>query len=163
MKIENNPLLPLGQEEIRRKTAQTATDAFNALLNEEMQGATGQSASGLPVTGTGQSAAALALQLQSAQLLQATENTANTGEAEVVNMLDGLLNQWDSYALTLAAPQGDLRSAYGILENMSSELKALKASAPGLTQGNGTLSSLFNELEVLATTETFKFNRGDYL
>ena len=74
-----------------------------------------------------------------------------------------MLNQWDNYAQSLgdASESGGLRQAYGMLEGIAGEVRGLKEDAATLESHPG-LKSLVDELDVLATVEQFKFNRGDY-
>ncbi len=73
------------------------------------------------------------------------------------------MDKFESYANTLREPsQGNLRDAYNTLEDVASHVQTLKTQSGSLLEQNSNLASIINELEVLATTEKFKFNRGDY-
>ncbi len=83
------------------------------------------------------------------------------------NTLDnasGTLDLWDSYEKTLESASGSngLRDAYSILENIGAHISQLKSSAESLKSNDFGLNSLINELDIMATTERIKFNRGDY-
>ncbi len=80
--------------------------------------------------------------------------------ATVAGQVESILDKWDSYAATLAGPQSGLKSAYGTLDEISSEVAALKGGQPNLDPG---LKTIVDELETLAAAERFKFNRGDYI
>jgi hypothetical protein len=181
MKVQNDAIRALlAQDEAHRKT-QTGTAGpggagdFDALLSGQMQpaGAGGAAANALPGQGVTapapaeQSAAALALLMQSSDLLGRTRNAGGLEEAAdlealAASRIDGLLGQWESYAAALDGG-ADLRSVYGLLQDMTNGVKDLKASLPGFLESNSALGALVNELDVLSTTENIKFNRGDYL
>lgn len=102
-------------------------------------------------------------QLMAAASTQSTQATSNTDKA-VMDNVDNLLNQWENYAGQLASgSSGNLRQAYGTLENIQTGVDKLKDEYPDLSEQNPQLSSLVNELDVMTTTEKVKFNRGDYL
>ena len=86
-----------------------------------------------------------------------------TGLDEAMAQLDGLLDNWDAYARELGqgASSGGLRGAYSMLQGIDSSLRDLKQTMPNLSDHEG-LAAVVNELEVMAATEKFKFNRGDY-
>ncbi|SKA72538.1 Class II flagellar assembly regulator [Paucidesulfovibrio gracilis DSM 16080] len=96
------------------------------------------------------------LGLQAVQQVQSTD--AGQAAAKVEAALDGMDNYTEK--LRNVAPDGSgLREAHSALQNMQGQVDGLKSVAdqePGLR-------NIVNELEVLARTEQFKFNRGDYL
>ena len=105
----------------------------------------------------------------SQMLLGATGQTdeANPTEdvlQEAFTQASGTLDMWDSYVSTLgdAGNNGSLRQAYALLQGIDGQVASLKENTAGLRGQNPGLDTLVNNLEVLATTEKFKFNRGDY-
>lgn len=72
----------------------------------------------------------------------------------------GTLDLWDSYAHALGTSTNDtaLRDAWNLLEGIDNNLTQMKS----VRGKNPELDALLNELEIMATTEKFKFNRGDY-
>ncbi len=75
----------------------------------------------------------------------------------------GTLDMWDKYAAILGSSPADsaLRDAYSLLEGIDNRILELRNNS--VANSNPALNGLLNELEVLATTERFKFNRGDYI
>ncbi len=71
----------------------------------------------------------------------------------ITAMLDGL----DNYAEKITKANSD-KSAWEDLQNISAQVSSLKGR-----ELPKELSSLLEEIEVLANTEQFKMNRGDYL
>ena len=105
----------------------------------------------------------------SQMLLGATGGADETNPTEDVlqdafNQASGTLDMWDSYVSTLgnAGKNGSLRQAYALLQGIDGQVASLKENTAGLRGQNAGLDTLVNNLEVLATTEKFKFNRGDY-
>lgn len=87
-------------------------------------------------------------------------------ESKAMDTLDNLLSRWENYAHQLTAQPQGLRQANGILEDISTEIGALKANWPqeqGSPQPGPELRNMLDELEVMAVTERIKFNRGDYI
>jgi hypothetical protein len=180
MKIENDIIRALQQDEAHRKpkagvnTASETTE-FESLLAGQLQRAQSDDAkSGATVVGAGlsnaqegQSSAALALLMQSSgQIGQSSpaENAADLGDDLAAGSIEKLLTQWDKYAKALSQKDSaDLRGIYALLQGMSAELKELKSTNQELLSKDAALGSLVNELDVLTTTESIKFNRGDYL
>ena len=75
---------------------------------------------------------------------------------------EDLLGAWDQYAATLVSGETSAKSAWAMLAGLDARVQGLRAGIGKLgTQGQG-LDAVLNELEVLAATEKFKFNRGDY-
>lgn len=97
----------------------------------------------------------------------AEENAlANPDEAVIQAAFDqasGTLDLWDKYARTIGASPAPtaLRDAWTLLEGIDAQVSQMRAN-PIMGKNEG-LNSLLNELEIMATTEKFKFNRGDYL
>jgi hypothetical protein len=77
----------------------------------------------------------------------------------------GLLDSVDAYvnALSARGADGNLKAIYPLLEGLERQMGVLKQGAAPLEAKHAGLASLINELEVLTTTEKFKFNRGDYV
>ncbi len=90
-------------------------------------------------------------------------NTTSTGQA--LEQAAGALDMWESYAQKLRMPDsdGNLRDAYALLEGIESQVSTLKTENSAVLEQNPELASLVNELEIMSTTEKFKFNRGDYI
>ena len=94
--------------------------------------------------------------LQAAMLTQPTEQT-------IMDKMSSLLSKWENYSQIIGAADGDLREGYNLLADIRQDIRDVKsdlARKPGLGQN---LETMVEELDILATTEEFKFNRGDYL
>ena len=87
-----------------------------------------------------------------------------TDAAEAMTQLSGLLDGFDAYAQVLGSGnEQNLKAAYAALEELSGTVSTLKGSLSDVAAKYPGLNDVLNELEVLAHTEQFKFNRGDYL
>lgn len=176
MKIKNEQLEALLRQQeqssgtIRKSGGQGS--GFEAALAEQLglvDGGASSTAEGtLPVGGM-QTAQASQASMISQMLLGATGQTdeANPTEdvlQEAFTQASGTLDMWDSYVSTLgdAGNNGSLRQAYALLQGIDGQVASLKENTAGLRGQNPGLDTLVNNLEVLATTEKFKFNRGDY-
>ncbi len=96
------------------------------------------------------------------QLLQTTMRQQPT-EQTVMEKMDTLLSKWENYSQTLGTEEGSLREGYHLLNDIRQNIQEVKgdlAQAPAVGQG---LKTMIEELDILTTTEEFKFNRGDYL
>lgn len=99
--------------------------------------------------------------------LNAAENPGDQDSALLESLTAGLalgLDGLDSYAAGLGDQSSDgLRRAWNALESLDGTIAGMRQDLGRLSQPNAELESMLNELEILATTEKFKFNRGDYL
>lgn len=99
--------------------------------------------------------------------LNAAENPGDQDSALLESLTAGLalgLDGLDSYAAGLGDQSSDgLRRAWNALESLDGTIAGMRQDLGRLSQPNAELESMLNELEVLAATEKFKFNRGDYL
>jgi hypothetical protein len=158
MKIQTDQLTTQWTTKESSSETQPSSDAFASLLAKEVGAQASQESGWRPAAvrsgGHGR--------LQNVEDASATAPTTEDASA-AMDTMDSLLDQWDDYTEQLASgTQGDsLKKAYGVLENIASGVQELKNSLP--VGANSTLSSMVNEMDVLATTEQIKFNRGDYL
>ena len=149
----------------RQQTQNSAPNTFDAVfsdaLNAQNQNST-NSVNGLIPHGVGQS------QMISQMLLNNVD--AQTSQAKESILLQstfdnasGTLDLLDVYAQKLnSTDKVNLREAYSILETIGDKVEQLKTNAHSLSTPNFNLNSLINEIDIMATTEKIKFNRGDY-
>ncbi len=144
-------------------------DTFEATLAQQMSlGSTKTSASPVPLgpgMQTGLVGQFILGDVDNVSLSQEmSQRTTVVDSEKAFNQASGALDMWESYVNVLGTPgnAGNLRSAYGILEGVEAQVATLKAESGAALKQNPNLASIVNELDVLATTEKFKFNRGDY-
>ncbi|WP_461209733.1 hypothetical protein [Desulfocurvus sp. DL9XJH121] len=159
MKIHPDQLQALEQEQAKSKSAQQADKGFGELLAREVEGSASgdaaRSAALPPLGGTALSGNILAAQAASGE-------PSESGQ-EVMERLESLLGDWETYASSLGSAGGaSLRQANGALENIESEVASLKETMSG-KDADGELKAVLDEVEILAVTERIKFNRGDYI
>ncbi|MBQ7617532.1 MAG: hypothetical protein IJS50_01530 [Desulfovibrio sp.] len=96
------------------------------------------------------------------------QNNGQATDSEIVqyafDSASGTLDLWDSYTRTIrtSSDHNSLRDAYSILESIGSQVEQLKTNTASLKNPAPGLNSIINQLDVMATTERVKFNRGDY-
>jgi hypothetical protein len=155
MKIRPDQIEGVQPEQSQRKDkAKQPEQAFGDLLNQEvargdapaaMQGATPP-----PIVNPLVAAGAVA-------------NVSDVTAERVSGQVESILDKWDNYAETLSGTDAGLKSAYGTLDDIASEVAAIRSEQPELGQSHPGLNAIVDELETLAATEQFKFNRGDYV
>ena len=166
MKIGTEQLEALQrQEQTQRKTTggAAAVGDFGALLSQELSG-TESAQSAASVAPPGAAGIDPLLMVSAPDGVDEVDAASDsTGLDQAMEQLDGLLNNWDAYARELGqgASTGGLRGAYSMLQGIDNSLRDLKQNMPNLSDHEG-LAAVVNELEVMAATEKFKFNRGDY-
>ncbi len=164
MKIRNDSLQALQQQGEARAKPKAAESDFTALLAQQMgtaQSTEGQAAS---AQGPGNVSGALAADVAGLTAATAVDAADASALGQLSQSIDGILGRLDAYAASLAKPGGpDLRGAYSLLQDMDSDIKTLRQSAPDLGSRHAGLAAMVNELAVITTAETVKLNRGDYL
>lgn len=80
--------------------------------------------------------------------------------SEIEDSLSGL----DEYTKSLqnAGSAADLKQAWQNLSAFSQSVSNLRQNYASLSQQDSSLDAMINDLEIMAVTETYKFNRGDY-
>jgi hypothetical protein len=172
MKIGTEQLEALQrQESTQRKTTggANAVGDFGAVLSQEL-GGTESAQSAASVVPPGAAGIDPLLMVSAPDSVDGVDGvdsvdaaSDSTGLDQAMEQLDGLLNNWDAYARELGqgTSSSGLRGAYSMLQGIDSSLRDLKQNMSNLSDHEG-LASVVNELEVMAATEKFKFNRGDY-
>lgn len=169
MKITNAQLEALFRQQNQTSgtngTQSAQGGGFEAALAEQMGLENGSASSGTTLPVSGQSSQASMI---SQMLLGTSESQPASEDEDVIQsaftQASGTLDMWDSYvnALGSSGKSGSLRDAYSLLQGIDGQVASLKANTAGVRGQNAGLDSLVNELDVMTTTEKFKFNRGDY-
>ncbi|ABB38254.1 hypothetical protein Dde_1455 [Oleidesulfovibrio alaskensis G20] len=159
MKITNEQLQALQQQEEARKKPRGAAAGFDSLLAGQLQGgAQGAAAqSVLPPPGAGSVNPLLMVQ-------QTGQTEGAVPLSGVADTLGGVLDDWENYSRMIAGEGGnaDLRSAYSTLEGIGEEVARIRDAVPDLAERHPGMGRIVDELEVMTVTERFKINRGDY-
>jgi len=157
MKIRPDQIEGVQPEQMQRKDkAKQPGQAFGDLLNQEV--ARGDA----PAQVQGIVPPPIVNPLIAAETASGVQRT-DANAAQVATQVESILDKWDSYAATLAGSGSGLKSAYGTLDSIASEVAALKTEQPDLAASSPGLKAIVDELETLTATEKFKFNRGDYV
>ena len=164
MKVRMEELHALLQQEQVGQRAQSKGEGFEAMLAKELR-QPGGGAQGTSPPPPGVQAGVIGQMLLGP--LAQTESVDPLEEAlqQSLQQASGLLDSMNAYvnALSARGADGNLKEIYPLLEGLEQQVGVLKQGAAPLEAKHAGLAGLINELEVLTTTEKFKFNRGDYL
>lgn len=172
MKIRNEQLQHMQESEVQRGKTQKTAEGFDDLFSRHLEANSAQAAasgaaisSSLPgLTGPLSIQNPALLELQAALAPGSMQATGMGILQDTSNEMDSMLSTLENYTSQLASDgKADLRGAYSMLENVSGKINELKERYPDMAKEHPELASLVNELDVLTVTETYKFNRGDYL
>jgi hypothetical protein len=163
MKVRMEQLNALLQQEQAVQKAQPAGEGFEALLAKELLQPGGGAQGALPPP-PGIQAGVISQMLLEPPDQAESANPLEDVLQQSLQQASGLLDTLNAYmnALSARGADGNLKAIYPLLEGVERQVGALKQGAAPLAKHAG-LASLINELEILATAEKFKFNRGDYI
>ena len=159
MKIDPAHIEALFSQEQAQSRPAVSGDGFGDILAAETAGQLASSLAAMPPLGA-------AAQFDPRFNLDAIASLSQEETNIALSSLNGLLDELDTYASELSSMRNThLRDASSRLDSIESRLGAFKAdpAAAAFMAGNENFAAVINELEVLATTERIKFNRGDYL
>lgn len=161
MKITSEQLRALQELEAKRTALPKTGGDFSELLTRQLE-QNGQSAPVMPEKAPAPTQGLATISLSG--MAQSAESSAPIHSEEAANQMDGMVTTFERYANQMARNENaDLREAYALLESMNGQIAGFKSQFPNAGEEMPELAAMLNELDVLATTETFKFNRGDYL
>jgi len=158
---ELNALL---QQEQAGQKAQPKGEGFDAMLAKELRQPGGGAQGTLPPP-PGAQAGVIGQMLLDPQAQAEAADPLDEALQQSLQQASGLLDSMNAYvnALSARGADGSLKAIYPLLEGMEQQMDALKQGAAPLETKHAEFAGLINELEVLTTTEKFKFNRGDYI
>ncbi|WP_462325236.1 hypothetical protein [Desulfoplanes sp.] len=158
MKISAEQLQLLAREQAKKSRSSNGGTGFDDLLAKKMEGDAPQGAPGSPHTSAVPQAGILGMN----PLLPPQQVTPSSEQQEIMNTMDGVLDQLDQYAKKLGSSDTNLRNIYQKLQGLGQQMDRLRESMHNQGTSSPELDALYNEMDILATTETFKLNRGDY-
>lgn len=161
MKISSEQLRALQEQERLNKKPGLGGGAFDEILSGQMVKASGADMPQQAGPAT-RIAAPLSLDGSADGNSDLSDRLGQDLLREATDRMEGMFDALDSYAAQLASNSGNLRQTYGLLQDMGQQLADFKASFSDATRQQPELAAMLNEVDVLVTTETFKFNRGDY-
>jgi hypothetical protein len=164
MKIRVEQLNALLQQEQAAQKAQSKGEGFEAMLAEELR-QPGGGAQGTLLPPLGAQAGVISQMLLDPLDQAESANPLENALQQSLQQASGLLDSMTAYvnALSARGADGNLKAIYPLLEGLERQVGALRQGALPLEEKHTGLANLINELEVLATAEKFKFNRGDYI
>ncbi len=158
MKISNEQLRAIQEQSVQRPKVQQGdfTDLLARHLDADAQlPAAAAEGSSVPVGGIAVPVGGMLEDSATTTVLPLYE--------EAATHMEGMFDTFDRYSRQLAGNDpGSLKEAYSLLRDMNGQIAEFKERYPEAASQQPELASMLNELDVLATTETFKFNRGDY-
>jgi hypothetical protein len=157
MKISTEQLQLLAREQAKKGLGKNEGAGFNDLLAKEMKGDSAAAASTAKQTAVPH-AGILGLN----PLFATQQVNPSIDQQEIMNTMDGVLNQLDQYAKKLGSSDVNLRNVYQELQGIGQQMDRLRETMQSQGTSSPELDALYTEMDILATTETFKFNRGDY-
>ncbi|PIE68923.1 MAG: hypothetical protein CSA21_05160 [Deltaproteobacteria bacterium] len=155
MKIQTEHLQLLAREQARQRPESQGV-GFDDLLARQMQEGASQAAS--PASPQVKAGGMLGLN----PLLATQQVNPSDDQQAIMNSMDALLDQMDQYAATLGTSDVSLRHAYAKLQGIGQQMDQLRKTMQTQDNASPELNALCTEMDILATTETFKLNRGDY-
>ncbi len=155
----------LKQQEFQTKksssTQNESGEGFAAVLEQASLGGTENDVKATPTPPGAQASLVGQMLLVDAENISVEQTMTNDAAYDSAAIA---MDKWESYVNTLRTPrEGNLRDAYNALEDVASHVQTLKQQSEPLLKQNDNLAGIVNELDILTTTEKFKFNRGDYL
>lgn len=109
---------------------------------------------------------ALAVDNMAAKTRVKTSTEEDDVEDDIIESLltgiQGTTEEMDMYSASLQDP-ADLKQAWTSLSAMSQNISAMQKNYAKLSNQDSSIESMLNSLDVMTVTETYKFNRGDYL
>jgi hypothetical protein len=157
MKISTEQLQLLAREQAKKGQGTNEGAGFNDLLAKEMKGDSTTAASTAKQTAVPH-AGILGLN----PLFATQQVNPSIDQQEIMNTMDGVLDQLDQYAKKLGSSDVNLRNVYQELQGIGQQMDRLRETMQSQGTSSPELDALYTEMDILATTETFKFNRGDY-
>jgi len=164
MKVQMEQLNALLQQEQVAQKTQSRGEGFEAMLAKELRQPGGGAQGTAPPPPGAQTGVIGQMFLEPLDQTEAVDPLEDALQ-QSFQQASGLLDSLNGYLNALSAPEvdGNLKAIYPLLEGLQQQVDTLKQGAASLGGKHAGLSSLINELEVLTTTEKFKFNRGDYI
>ena len=94
---------------------------------------------------------------------EADSETAYTRRALIAD-IENPLSSLDMYTQSVQSQNAafDLKQAWQGLTAFNRSVNDLRQNYASLSEQDSSLDAMINDLEIMAVTETYKFNRGDY-
>lgn len=161
MKITSEQLRALQENEVRKAKPHHPSGEFSELFTRQLDA--GQS-TGVVIPENAPATLQGAAAIPFGGIPDASGSSSHSAREQAAFLMDGMFTTAEQYAEQLArGASPDLKGAYGLLQNLNGQIEGFRKQYPDAGETMPELASLLNEIDVLATTETFKMNRGDYL
>ncbi len=153
MKITLDQLAAL---QLQQKNAARTTkgEGFSRILDQEMN---------QPVPAHPGVATPLAMPMVGLDHVLRSSMPDTVAEQSVMGKVDTLLSTWEDYSQVIGMADGNLRQGFQLLTEIRQGILELKTRLAENPTIGSEIRAMVEELDILAATEEFKFNRGDYL
>lgn len=93
-----------------------------------------------------------------------TDETSTNPRQALLNAIENSLSSLDMYTQSVQSQNAsyDLKQAWQGLTAFNQSVNDLRQNYANLSEQDSSLDAMINDLEIMAVTETYKFNRGDY-
>lgn len=98
------------------------------------------------------------------RLLASDEDTSAPPRQALLNAIENSLSSLDMYTQSIQSQDAsfDMKQAWQGLTAFNQSVNDLRQNYASLSEQDSSLDAMINDLEIMAVTETYKFNRGDY-
>jgi len=152
---------------VKTKSADSST-AFEDLLQGAMQkqDATRLNDEEISLPSLDLAALSIGIETENVSEVQSTSEedmSANPRQA-LLNAIENSLSSLDLYTQSIQSQNASLnmKQAWQGLTAFNQSVNDLRQNYASLSEQDSSLDAMINDLEIMAVTETYKFNRGDY-
>ncbi len=150
---------------VKTKSADSST-AFEDLLQGAMQK---QDATrldeGISLANLERSPQNMRIEAEDIERLQASDEASGTYSRQaLLNEIENSLSSLDLYTQSIQSQNAsfNMKQAWQGLTAFNQSVNDLRQNYASLSEQDSSLDAMINDLEIMAVTETYKFNRGDY-
>ncbi len=149
------------------KTKSANSTAFEDILQSAMQEPDATRLDeGISLANLERSPQNMRIEAEDIERLQASEeNTSTNPRQALLNEIDNSLSSLDMYTQSIQSQNAShnlMKQAWQGLMAFSQSVNDLRQNYANLSEQDSSLDAMINDLEIMAVTETYKFNRGDY-
>lgn len=146
------------------KTKSANSTAFEDILQSAMQEPDATRLDeGISLANLERSPQNMRIEAEDIERLQASEEAASSRQ-RLLNEIENSLSSLDMYTQSVQSQNAsyNLKQAWQGLTAFNQSVNDLRQNYASLSEQDSSLDAMINDLEIMAVTETYKFNRGDY-
>lgn len=168
MKINSELERILRAQEQQAQTAKTKSADSSTAFEDILQGAMKKQDAtrldeGISLADLERSPQNMRIEAEDIERLQASEEAASSRQ-RLLNEIENSLSSLDMYTQSVQSQNAsyNLKQAWQGLTAFNQSVNDLRQNYASLSEQDSSLDAMINDLEIMAVTETYKFNRGDY-